>query len=394
VLYFEVGMKKLKGLSVACATLISGVASAEVQDMPGGPRVDQLNLHYGVTSIAHETMWLHYMMLIICMVIFIGVFGVMFYSIWAHRKSRHPKPATFHEHMGVEVAWTVIPFIIVIAMALPATRAVVAMKDTSSSDLTVKVTGYQWKWGYEYIDGQAAGVHFYSSPTTPQAQIENREPKGLYYLMEVDNPLVVPVDKKVRVVITAADVIHSWFVPDFGLKQDGIPGFLRDDWFRAEKVGTYRGECAELCGKNHAFMPIVVEVKSAADYAKWADDQKKKMAAQADDPTKQYALEELMTRGQAVFGANCVTCHQANGKGIPGTFPALDADHIVLGAKAEQIKTELLGHPGTAMPPFAGVLNDVELASVITYTRHAWSNAGKGTDPIVQPADVTAGRGK
>ncbi|AOB29458.1 cytochrome C oxidase subunit II [Bordetella sp. H567] len=381
-------MKKWRGILGTCAMLASGIACAQVKDMPGGPRVDQLNLHEGVTRIAQEVTWLHWMMLSICLVIFIGVFGVMFYSIWAHRKSRGHQPATFHEHVGVEVAWTVIPFFIVIAMALPATKTVVAMKDTSSSDLTVKVTGYQWKWGYEYVDGPATGVKFLSTLSTPRAQIEGREPKGEFYLMEVDNPLVVPVDEKVRIVLTAGDVIHSWMVPDFGVKQDAIPGFLRDTWFRAEKVGTYRGQCAELCGKDHAFMPIVVEVKSKEDFAKWADDQKKKLASAADDPNKQWAEGDLIARGEKVFGANCAVCHQANGKGVPGSFPALDGDKIVLGPPAEQIKTVLHGRPGTPMPAFMNQLNDVEVAAVISYTRHAWSNAGKGQDPTVQPSTV------
>ncbi|SUV86220.1 bifunctional protein [Bordetella pertussis] len=279
-------MKKWRGILGACALLIGSAAAAQVQDMPGGPRVNQLNLHEGVTQISRDVVWLHWMMLAICIVIFIGVFGVMFYSIWAHRKSRGHKAATFHEHLGVEVAWTVIPFLIVIAMALPATKTVVAMKDTSSADVTVKVTGYQWKWGYEYLDGEAAGIKFLSTLSTPRAQIENREPKGQFYLMEVDNHMVVPVDKKVRVVLTAGDVIHSWMVPDFGVKQDAIPGFLRDAWFRAEKPGIYRGQCAELCGKDHAFMPIVVEVLAQPEYDKWVADQKKKMAASADDPTR------------------------------------------------------------------------------------------------------------
>jgi len=372
--------------------LVASVAGAQVQDMPGGPRVNQLNLHPGVTDIARDQMWLHWMMLIICLVIFIGVFGVMFYSIWAHRKSRGAKPASFHEHVGVEVAWTVIPFVIVIAMALPATRTVVAMKDTSSPDLTVKVTAYQWKWGYEYLDGDATGVRFLSNLSTPRAQIEGREPKGQFYLMEVDNPMVVPVGQKVRVVLTAADVIHSWMVPEFGVKQDAIPGFLRDTWFRADKVGEYRGQCAELCGKDHAFMPIVVKVVSQEDYAAWAGEQKKLLAAAADDPTKEWEEAELVARGEKVYGANCVACHQANGQGVPGNFPALDGDKTVLGPKAAQIDTVLHGRPGTAMVAFGPQLNDVEIAAVITYTRHAWSNAGKGEDPTVQPSDVTAAR--
>jgi cytochrome c oxidase subunit 2 len=383
-------MKKWRWLSGAGAMLLSGAAAA-VEDMPGGPRVDQLNLHEGVTEIARDIMWVHWMMMIICAVIFVGVFGVMFYSIIYHRKSRGAVASKFHEHVGIEVAWTVIPFLIVIGMALPATRTVVAMKDTSSADLTVKVTGYHWNWGYEYIDGPAQGVKFLSNLATPRAQIEGREPKGNLYLMEVDKPLVVPVDKKVRIVLTANDVIHSWMVPEFGVKQDAIPGFLRDTWFRAEKTGTYRGQCAELCGKDHAFMPIVVDVVSQEDYDKWAAEQKKALASAADDPNKEWTKDELFARGEKVFAANCVACHQANGKGIPGTFPALDGDEkFVLAPKKGQILTVLNGHPGTAMQAFRDQLNDVEIASVITYTRNAWSNAGKGPDPVVQPKDVVS----
>lgn len=384
-------MKKLRGLLGTGALLMAAAAGAQVKDMPGGPRVNQLNLHEGVTEIAHDIMWIHWMMLIICAVIFIGVFGVMFYSIIMHRKSRGAVSAKFHEHVGIEVAWTIIPFIIVIAMALPATRTVVAMKDTSSSDLTVKVTGYQWKWGYEYIDGPAQGVKFVSNLATPREQINGTAPRGNLYLMEVDKALVVPVDKKVRIVLTSSDVIHSWMIPEFGVKQDAMPGFLRDTWFRAEKVGTYRGQCAELCGKDHAFMPIVVQVLSQADYDKWAAQQKKAMAAAADDPNKKWTKEELIARGTQVYTANCVACHQANGKGLPGTFPALDGDaKYVLAPMKDQILTELNGHPGTAMAAFRDQLNDVELAAVITYTRNAWGNAGKGKDPVVQPTDVKA----
>ncbi len=385
-------MKKLRGLLGACAMLFVGIASAQVQDMPGGPRVNQLNLPEGVNQIARDVAWLHWFMLIICMVIFVAVFGVMFYSIWAHRKSRGVKPATFHEHMGVEVAWTVIPFLIVIAMALPATRTVVAMKDTSGADLTIKVTGYQWKWGYEYIDGPATGVKFLSNLSTPRAQIENKEPKGQFYLMEVDNPLVVPVGTKIRLAVTAADVINSWMVPDLAVKQDAIPGFVRNTWFRADKIGEYRGQCTELCGKDHAFMPIVVKVVSEADYAKWADEQKKLLLAAADDPNKEWTGPELIARGEKVYAANCVACHQGSGKGVMGAFPALDGSQIVMGPKAANIDILLKGKPGTAMASFASQLNDVEIAAVITYTRAAWTNAGKGKDPIISPADVKAAR--
>ncbi|MYN12735.1 cytochrome c oxidase subunit II [Pusillimonas sp. TS35] len=385
-------MKKWRGWSGASALLMAGMAQAQVQDMPGGPRVNQLNLHEGVTEISRDIMWVHWMMMIICAVIFVVVFGVMVYSIIYHRKSRGAVASKFHEHVGIEIAWTVIPFLIVIGMALPATRTVVAMKDTSSADLTVKVTGYQWKWGYEYLDGSAQGVKFLSNLATPRDQIEGKAPKGNLYLMEVDRPLVVPVDKKVRIVLTANDVIHSWMVPEFGVKQDAIPGFLRDTWFRAEKIGTYRGQCAELCGKDHAFMPIVVDVVSQADYDKWAAEQKKAMSAVADDPNKAWTKDELMARGEKIYATTCVACHQANGKGLPNTFPALDGSKIVMGAKKDQIHTVLNGAPGTAMAAFKDQLNDVEIAAVITYTRNSWGNAGKGTDPVVQPKDVTAQR--
>ena len=385
-------MKKVRGLLGACAMLLCGIVSAQVKDMPGGPRVNQLNLPEGVTQIARDVAWLHWFMLIVCLVIFVAVFGVMFYSIWAHRKSRGAKAATFHEHLGVEVAWTVIPFVIVIAMALPATRTVVAMKDTSGADLTVKVTGYQWKWGYEYIDGPAAGVKFLSNLATPRAQIEGKEPRGPLYLMEVDNPLVVPVGKKIRISTTGGDVIHSWMVPNLAVKQDAIPGFIRSVWFRAEQVGEFRGQCAELCGKDHAFMPIVVKVVSEQDYAAWSAEQKKLLAAAADDPSKEWSAADLIARGEKVYAANCVACHQGSGKGVVGAFPALDGSKLVLGPKAENIQILHKGKPGTAMAAFGGQLNDVEIASVITYTRAAWSNVGKGQDAVVSPADVKAAR--
>ena len=386
-------MKKSRGWLGFMTFFMFGSACAQVQDMPGGPRVNQLNMPTGVTQIAQDIAWLHWMVMIVCAVIFVGVFGVMFYSILMHRKSRGAVPAKFHEHVGVEVAWTVIPFIIVIAMALPATRTVVQMKDTSNADLTVMATGYQWRWGYEYVDGPAQGLKFMSNLATPRAQIEGTEPIGNTYLMEVDKPLVVPVDTKVRVVLTANDVIHSWMVPKFGVKQDAIPGFLRDAWFRAQEVGTYRGQCAELCGKDHAYMPIVVDVLSKEDYAEWAKEQQRLIAEAADDPGKEWAKEELLTRGEQVYATYCVACHQANGKGLPGTFPALDGDEAyVLAPMEKQILTVLNGHPGTAMAAWRDVLNDVEIGAVITYTRHAWSNQGKGADPVVQPSEVQARR--
>lgn len=368
--------------------LMSGAALA-VGDMPGGPNVLQTNLRPGVTRIAADQYWIHNFLLVVCLIIFVAVFGVMFYSIWAHRKSRGAKPADFHESTAVEIAWTIIPFLIVIGLSIPATRMVIEQKDTSQADLTIKAVGYQWKWGYEYLRGDAAGVTLLSTLTTPLSQMDGSEPMSETYLMEVDQPLVVPVNQKIRMVVTASDVIHAWMVPAFGVKQDAIPGFVRDTWFRAEKVGTYRGNCAELCGKNHSQMPIVVEVKSQEDFVKWAAAKKQEMMAQADDATKEWSLAALSERGHKVFTANCAACHQATGKGVAGAFPALDGSKVVLGKSDDQIALLLKGKQGTAMASFKQ-LSDVELAAVATYTRNAWSN--KAEDNIVQPKEFTEAR--
>jgi len=374
---------------VAAASAVFAGSAWAVGDMPGGPAIKQINLTEGVTRIAAEQWWIHNFLMVVCLIIFIAVFGVMFYSIWAHRKSRGAKPADFHESTLVEIAWTVVPFLIVIGLAIPATRMVIEQKDTSQADLTIKATGYQWKWGYEYLKGDGAGVSFLSTLSTTAEQMDGRAPRTETYLMEVDQPLVVPVGQKVRMVLTANDVIHAWMVPAFGVKQDAIPGFVRDTWFRAEKVGVFRGQCAELCGKNHAYMPIVVEVKSQEDYLKWAAGKKQEMLALADDPTKTWQLADLTDRGQKVYAANCVACHQATGKGVPGAFPALDGSKVVLGKQDDQIALLLNGKQGTAMASFKQ-LSDVELAAVATYTRNAWGN--KAEDNTVQPSDFTAAR--
>lgn len=379
---------KVFGVVVALMATMS--AAYAVTDSPGGPAVNQLNLADAASPIASQIYDLHTLMLIICSVIFVLVFSFMFYSIWAHRKSKGHKAAHFHESTLVEIIWTVIPFVIVIVMGLLATRTVVAMKDTSGPDLTIKATGYQWKWGYDYLQGEGEGIAFLSNLSTPRAQIENREAKGVNYLIEVDHPMVVPVNRKVRIITTANDVIHAWMVPALGVKQDAIPGMVRDTWFKATRLGEFRGQCAELCGKEHAFMPIVVKVVSDADYAAWVKTQKAQMAALADDPAKTWTQDELIARGEKVYTTNCVACHQATGKGVPGAFPALDGSPTVLGPKADQIA--LLLHGRKAMPSWKS-LSDVEIASVITYTRHAWSNGGKGKDPIIQPVDVRAVRG-
>jgi len=372
--------------------MVASLPTWAVVDSQGGPAVMQLNLQQPVTQIAQQIYSIHNMMLYICLAIFVAVFGVMFYSIFKHRKSLGHKPATFHESTAVEIAWTIVPFVIVIGMALPATKTVVAMKDTSNADLTIKVTGMQWKWGYDYLKGEGEGISFLSNLATPRSQVgvpgvAPTELRGDNYLLEVDNPVVVPVNKKVRIVTTANDVIHAWTVPAFGVKQDAIPGFVRDTWFKAEKVGTYRGQCVELCGKEHAFMPIVVNVVTEDEYKKWVDGKKKEMAAKADDPSKVWTIDELKQRGEKLY-ANCVACHQATGKGVPGAFPALDGSSIVNGPKLENINMLLNGKG--AMPAWKAIMSDTDIAAVITYTRNTWSN--KAQENIVQPAEVLAAR--
>ncbi len=368
-----------------------------VEDLPGGPKRWGLNLQDPATSIAADLHWIHWLVMWVCLAIFVAVFGVMIWSIVYHRKSKGHSAAEFHESTAIEIAWTIVPFLIIAGLCIPATKMVVDQKDTASADVTVKATGYQWKWGYDYLNGEGEGISFLSTLKTPRDQIEDRLYPGAKerrqanneYLLEVDNPLVVPVNKKVRVVITANDVIHAWMVPAFGVKQDAIPGFVRDSWFRAEKVGVYRGQCAELCGKDHAFMPIVVDVRSQEDYAKWVDQKNAEMLAKADDPNKVWELADLQARGEKVYAANCVACHQANGKGIPGTFPALEGSKVVLGDSAQQLDVVLHGRPGTAMSSFKQ-LSDAEIASVITYTRHAWGNDAK--EAVVQPSQVASAR--
>ena len=348
----------------------------------------QLNLPPPVTKIAEAQSGLHWMMLIICTIIFIAVFSVMFYSIWKHRKSQGAKPAAFHESVAVEVAWTVVPFLIVIGMALPATKVVVAQKDTSNADLTIKATGYQWKWGYDYLNGEGAGIGFLSTLDSSQRALSSAgKPAGDDYLLKVDNPLVVPVGKKVRIITTANDVIHAWMVPAFGVKQDAIPGFVRDTWFRAEQTGDFYGQCAELCGKEHAYMPIHVKVLPQQEYSAWVADQQKRMAALADDPNKVWTLPELVARGEKVYAANCAACHLENGKG-GGAIKALDGSPVVLGPLADQMHVVLEGRANGAMPAWKQ-LSDVELAAVTTYTQNHWTNK---TGTLVQPAQYKAAR--
>ena len=356
-------------------------------DLAGGPAKNQLDLHPPVTRLASDIQGLHYVMLVICTLIFLAVFGVMFYSIIKHRKSVGAKSANFHESVAVEIAWTIVPFVIVVVMGMMATKTVVAMKDTSNADLTIKTTGMQWKLGYDYLKGEGEGIGFVSTLDVAHRTMSDAgKPAGDDYLLKVDNPLVVPVNKKIRIITTANDVIHSWMVPAFAVKQDAIPGFVRDTWFRAEKTGDFYGQCVELCGKEHAYMPIHVKVLSAEDYSKWVDGKKKELAAKADDPKKVWTLEALAARGEKVYTANCAVCHRADGKGA-GPIKAVDGAAVVLDAdKGKQIAVLLNGQANGAMPAWKG-LSDTEIAAVITYTKNNWSNK---TGQVVQPADVVA----
>ncbi|HEY7944794.1 MAG TPA: cytochrome c oxidase subunit II [Casimicrobiaceae bacterium] len=354
---------------------------------PGAALADrEWNLQPPVTPIAHEIFELHAIIFWICVVIFVAVFGTMFYSIYAHRKSKGHVAEQFHENTTVEIIWTVIPFIILVLMAWPATKTVLAMKDASAADLTVKITGSQWKWNYDYLND---GFGYFSELATPYAQIENRQKKGEHYLLEVDRPLVVPVNKKIRLLITSSDVIHAWYLPAAGVQQDAIPGFVRDDWMKFDKTGTYRGQCAKICGKEHGFMPIIVEVKSEPEYASWVAEQKKKVASSADDVNKAWEIKDLVARGEKVYTANCVACHQANGKGLPPAFPPLDGSKVVTGPKEAHISTVLNGvtkdGKPTAMVAWKGTLSDVEIASVVTYERNSWGNH---TGEAIQPSEV------
>lgn len=381
--------KLASSLFLALGTL--GGAAHAVEDLPGGPAVRQLNLHAAATRIAVEQAWLHWFMLITCFVIFIAVFSVMFYSIWKHRKSKGHKPANFHESVTIEVIWTIIPFIIVIGMALPATKVLVAAKDTSNADITIKATGYQWKWGYDYLNGEGQGVSFLSTLDSSHRALSNAGAEGDVpnnYLLQVDNPVVVPVNKKVRIITTANDVIHAWGIPAFGVKQDAIPGFVRDTWFRSEKTGDFYGQCYELCGKEHAYMPIHVKVVSAQEYTAWVGGEMKKIAARQDDPSKVWTLTDIVARGEKVYAANCAACHQANGQGA-GPIKALDGSPVVVDAdKTPSIHIVLNGRG--AMPAWKQ-LSDTDIAAVISYTKNNWSNK---TGQVVQPAEVLAQRGR
>lgn len=368
--------RKLMALNTGLLVLGSTTASAEYG----------LNLQRGVTPISQEAYDLHMLIFWICVAIAVVVFGAMFISILKHRKSKGAVASQFHESTTVEILWTIIPFLILVGMAIPATKALVAMEDTSNSDLTIKVTGYQWKWGYDYIDD---GVSFLSTLSTPKEQIFNQADKGENYLLEVDNPLVVPVNKKVRLLVTASDVIHAWWVPELGMKKDAIPGFVNEMWIKVDTEGTYRGQCAELCGKDHGYMPIVVVAKNEADYNQWLTAQKSASDADAAAADKQWSKSDLMARGEKVYNANCAACHQANGEGVPGVFPGMKGSAVATGPMDAHLEMVLNGKSGTAMAAFGGQLNDIDIAAVVTYERNAWGN---DSGDLIQPSEVKAAR--
>jgi cytochrome c oxidase subunit 2 len=340
---------------------------------------DQLNMTPGVTDISHKVYDLHMLIFKICVVICVGVFAVLIYSIFKHRKSKGAKPASFHESTTVEIIWTTIPFLILVGMAVPATKTLLALEDTRDADMSIKITGYQWKWKYDYLDDD---ISFFSTLATPREEIENKQAKGENYLAEVDNPIVVPINKKIRFLITSNDVIHSWWVPVLGWKQDAVPGFINDAWAEINEPGTYRGKCAELCGKDHGFMPIVLVAKTEEDY-----EQKAGAAAAAAASSQTLTMDELMTKGEAVYNKACAACHQATGQGIPGVFPALAGSKIATGDQAAHINIVVHGKTGTAMQAFGEQLNAVDLAAVITYERNAFGN---DTGDMVQPSDIAA----
>ena len=362
-------------LSPVIALAMAGNVSAE-------SATRQLNMPQGVTEVSQAAYDIHMIMMWICTVIGIAVFGFMFYVMYAHRKSRGAVAANFHENHVVELIWTIVPALILIVMAIPATTALLKVYDTENADIDIKVTGYQWKWQYEYI---GEGVKYMSELRTSQDEIYGRAPKGEHYLREVTEPLVIPTGNKVRFLITGNDVIHSWWVPDFGVKRDAVPGLFTAAWAKTDVPGTYVGECTELCGIGHAFMPVVVEVKEEAEYNEWLAGKKAEVAEYASTIGKEWTFDELMVRGEEVYERSCAACHQSDGNGIPGVFPALKDSPIALGAKEGHIAVLIDGVAGTSMQSFADQLSEVDIAAVVHYERNAWGN---DVGDVTQPIDV------
>ena len=346
---------------------------------------DALNMREGVTQVSRDVFELHMLIFYICVAIGAVVFSVMFYSLFRYTKKRNPNPSTFHESTKLEVAWTIVPFLILIAMAVPASKTLTEIYDDEEGEINIQVVGYQWKWEYKYLEDD---INFFSNLSTDQDEIYNLVPKGENYLLEVDEPLIIPVDTRVRFLITANDVIHSWWVPDFAIKQDAIPGFINTAWTRAEETGIYRGNCTELCGKNHGFMPVVVKVVEKDEYNDWVLSKKEEAIKLAELTEKEWSLAELTQRGEGVYQKNCVACHQMNGEGLPPIFPALAGSDIVMFDKDRNVEILMEGVQGAAMQSFANQLSEVDMAAVITYTRQAWGNAENGDGEYVVPSDI------
>jgi cytochrome c oxidase subunit 2 len=352
----------------------------------------QLNMYKGVTPISKDVYHLHMVCMVVCAIIGVVVFGVMIYSLIHHRKSKGYKPAAFHDNPRLELIWSIIPFLILVGLAIPATRVLIRMDDTRQSEVTIKIVGYQWRWQYEYLD---QGISYFSTLSTPMSQIHNKEDKSEWYLLEVDKPLVLPVNKKIRFLVTSNDVVHSWWVPELGIKRDAIPGFMYEAWATIEKPGVYRGQCAELCGINHGFMPIVVEAVSEADFDKWVASQtgkQDKYAAEEAQPAAQKVMQraELMSLGQHKYEQLCSACHRIDGKGLPPMYPALKNSSVAVGNPiSRHIDIILNGVPGSAMQGYKDQLSDEEIAAIATYERNAWGN---NTNDAIQPADVAAVR--
>ncbi|MBN4075079.1 MAG: cytochrome c oxidase subunit II [SAR86 cluster bacterium] len=367
--------KFLLGLLSSALVLISTHASAAWE----------LNMPVGVTNISRETYDLHMLITIVCALIGVVVYGVLIWSLVKYRKSKGAKAASFHENTTIEIIWTVIPILILVAMAIPSTTVLRQIYDTSESELDIMITGYQWRWQYSYLDDEGEEVSFFSNLSTTDDQIAGLDEKGENYLLEVDEPLVIPVNTKVRFLLTAADVIHSWWVPEFAVKKDAIPGFINESWVIVEETGIYRGQCTELCGQDHGFMPVVVEVVEKAEFDIWYSERQEAAAAIAELTDQDWTLEQLVVQGETVYRTFCMACHQANGQGLPPAFPALTGSEITTGPIEDHINVVLNGVPGTAMAAFGAQLNPVDLAAVITYERNALGNS---VGDFVAPIDI------
>lgn len=374
-------LKICRSLVMLSVLLCSQTALAAVDNW-------QLNMYRGVTPLSKDMYYLHMVCMVVCAIIGVVVFGVMIYSLIHHRKSKGYVPATFHDNQRLEIVWSIIPFLILVGLAIPATRVLIRMDDSNKSEVTIKVTGYQWRWQYQYLD---QGISYFSNLSTPYEQIQNKEKKGEWYLLEVDKPLVLPVNKKIRFLVTSNDVIHSWWVPELGIKRDAIPGFMYEAWAKIEKPGTYRGQCAELCGINHGFMPIVVEAVSDAEFQQWVSTQQKGeeavTSAQTQVPAKKkLTRNELLTLGKEKYETICLACHQQDGKGIPPLYPALKGSSVAVGHPVSRhLDIILHGIQGSAMQPYNDQLTDEEIAAIATYERNAWGN---DTNDLIQPEEV------